>query len=210
MDRTSFVATARSALDLASRPEVAAAWSVESACAGMSVGGLTYHLLQQVVHTGLVLESPAVRREVVGVHDHYARAEWVGADLDAPANVGVRERSDALAGDGPEAVLGRGRDALDRVVELLADPDAPAVVSPAWLSWSLMTEDYLLTRLVELTVHSDDLAASVALPTPLFGDDVVADVLGVLTAVSVRRHGQTAVLRALSRPQRAPWDVSAF
>lgn len=208
MERSSFLAAARSALDLASRPEVAAAWSAPSACEGMSVGGLTHHLLQQVVHTRGVLAAPAQEREVVGVREHYARAEWVGADLDAPVNRGVRERSDSQAEEGPDAVLARARAAHDDVARLLAD--APGVVSPPWLAWSLTTDDYLLTRLVELTVHSDDLAASVGVPTPSFPDDVVSDVLGVLTAVAVGRHGQTALLRALSRPQRAPGNVSAF
>jgi hypothetical protein len=59
-------------------------------------------------------------------------------------------------------------------------------------------------------VHSDDLAAGIGLETPDFPDPVVADVLGLLTGVAVRRHGQTAMVRALSRPQRAPASVSAF
>jgi len=59
-------------------------------------------------------------------------------------------------------------------------------------------------------VHSDDLAASVDLPTPDFPDDAIAPVLGLLTGVAVRRHGQAALVRALSRPQRAPDSVSAF
>lgn len=210
MGRSSFLATARAALDLADRPGVAAAWRAESACEGMSVGGLTHHLLQQVVHTRAVLEAPAEEREVISASEHYARAEWVGADLDSPVNVGVRERSDAHAEDGPVVVLLRAREAYDDVARLLDRPGASGVVSPPWLPWSLTVEDYLLTRLVELTVHSDDLAASVGVPTPLFPDDVVADVLGVLTGAAVRRHGQTALLRALSRPQRAPRSVSAF
>ena len=63
---------------------------------------------------------------------------------------------------------------------------------------------------MEIMVHSDDLAASVGLPTPEFSEPVVRAVLGLLSAVAVDRHGQTAVLRALSRPQRAPDHVSAF
>jgi hypothetical protein len=35
-------------------------------------------------------------------------------------------------------------------------------------------------------------------------------VLDLLTRVAVRRHGQAALVRALSRPQRAPDSVSAF
>ena len=35
-------------------------------------------------------------------------------------------------------------------------------------------------------------------------------VLGLLASVAADRHGQAAVLRALSRPQRAAGSVSAF
>ena len=59
-------------------------------------------------------------------------------------------------------------------------------------------------------MHADDLAASIGVDTPEFPDDVVAPVLGLLAGVAVRRHGQAAVVRALSRPQRAPASVSAF
>jgi hypothetical protein len=74
----------------------------------------------------------------------------------------------------------------------------------------LSTHDFLVTRLMGMVVHADDLAASVDLPTPAFPDPVVAAVLGLLSAVAVDRHGQAAVVRALSRPQRAPASVSAF
>jgi hypothetical protein len=63
---------------------------------------------------------------------------------------------------------------------------------------------------MEIVVHSDDLAASVGLPTPEFPESVAAPVLALLTGVATRRHGQAAVVRALSRPQRAPSSVSAF
>jgi hypothetical protein len=79
-----------------------------------------------------------------------------------------------------------------------------------WQGWSLAACDFLVTRMMEIMVHSDDLAASVGVETPEFPADVVTPVLALLTDVAVRRHGQTAVLRALSRPQRAPASVSAF
>ena len=61
-----------------------------------------------------------------------------------------------------------------------------------------------------MVVHGDDLAASVGVDTPTYPDDVVGPVLALLTGVAVRRHGQTAVVRGLSRPQRAPGTISAF
>ena len=79
-----------------------------------------------------------------------------------------------------------------------------------WHGWSLAAYDFLVTRMMEIVVHSDDLAASVGVETPEFPDDVVAPVLALLADVAVRRHGQAAVVRTLSRPQRAPRSVSAF
>ena len=35
-------------------------------------------------------------------------------------------------------------------------------------------------------------------------------VLDLLTTLAVRRHGATALVRALARPQRAPATVAAF
>jgi hypothetical protein len=64
--------------------------------------------------------------------------------------------------------------------------------------------------MMELVVHGDDLAASVGLETPIYPEGVVGPVVGLLTGVAMRRHGQTAVPRGLSRPQRAPASISAF
>jgi hypothetical protein len=96
-----------------------------------------------------------------------------------------------------------------RLAAVLASDRRGPVLVP-WQGWALSEHDFLLTRLMELVVHCDDLAASVDLPTPDFPDDVVTPVLGLLTRVAVRRHGQQALVRALSRPQRAPDVVSAF
>ena len=79
-----------------------------------------------------------------------------------------------------------------------------------WQGWALTVDDLVTTRLMETIVHSDDLAASVGLPTPEFPEPALTPVLGLLSGVAVRRHGQSAVVRALSRPQRAPEHVSAF
>jgi hypothetical protein len=59
-------------------------------------------------------------------------------------------------------------------------------------------------------VHSDDLALSVGLATPPLPPEVLDPVFTLLTGLAVRRHGPTAVLRALSRSERAPATISAF
>jgi hypothetical protein len=45
------------ALRLAGSAEVAAAWDDESSCAGMTVGGLTHHLVRQAVVAAELLDA---------------------------------------------------------------------------------------------------------------------------------------------------------
>ena len=90
-----------------------------------------------------------------------------------------------------------------------AEP-ADRVVDLPWASWSLRLDDFLLTRLIELVVHSDDLAASVGGVTPELPAEVVDPVVEMLARLAVQRHGATAVVRALSRAERAPATISAF
>jgi hypothetical protein len=74
----------------------------------------------------------------------------------------------------------------------------------------LLLDDLLVTRMMELAVHSDDLAVSVGIATPALPERAVDTVIELLSRLAVRRHGPTAVLRALSRAERAPATVAAF
>jgi hypothetical protein len=209
-ERESFVSAAVIAGALCRRPEVAQRWHDESACAGMSVGGLAFHLAAQVTNTVRLVGSAEDGPEPIPLLEHYARAAWVRGDLDAEVNVGIRAGSDAEAEAGPEALAAAVDEQLARLPGVLdAAADDSAVYIP-WQGWSLTLHDWLVTRQMEIVVHSDDLAASVGLETPEFPESVVTPVLALLGAVAARRHGQAAVVRALSRPQRAPSSVSAF
>jgi hypothetical protein len=63
-------------------------------------------------------------------------------------------------------------------------------------------DDFLLVRLVEVVVHSDDLAASVSLPTPTFTEDTSGALISFFLEMCRRRHGDAAVLRAFTRRER--------
>jgi hypothetical protein len=196
---------------LSSRPEVAAAWTRESSCAGMSVGGLTRHLASQSINVVTLLRadrSAGAGAETIGLLEHYARASWVTTDLDSEANRSIRTAADTEASDGPDAAMRALADARGQLDAVLAG--APSTAYIPWQGWSLATDDFLVTRLMEIVVHSDDLAASVDVPVPEFGADVLDPVLRLLSALAVRRHGQHAVVRTLARPQRAPTTISAF
>ena len=195
--------------DLVAAPEVASTWGEESTCAGMTVGGLAVHTASQADHLGRLLGQRPHDQEPIPLVEHYRRAAWSNSDLDSEANAGIRDGSNAEAEVGHDAALTQVDEWL-ATLERVVGGEVPGTVHIPWQGWSLTTEDFVATRLMEMVVHTDDLAAGVGLPTPEFPERAVAETMRLLTAVAVDRHGQAAVVRALSRPQRAPASVSAF
>lgn len=207
---SSFIAAADIAADLALRPEVAEHWTDESACAGMTVGGLAHHLLSQVGNTVRLVGAEPSDQPPITLLEHYQGAGWVDAELEDDVNVGIREGSDAEAAAGPEVLAAQVAELTERLPGVLAAREPGDAVWVPWQGWSLTLHDWLVTRMMEIVVHSDDLAASVGLETPEFPADVAGPVLDLLTRLSARRHGTTALVRTLTRPQRAPVSVTAF
>ena len=211
LDRTAVLHAADLVAGLVAHPAIAAAWTRESSCAGMSVGGLTRHLVSQPVNVVTLLRadrSEGADAETIELLEHYSRASWVREDLDGEANRSIRDTADQQANDGPDvaaALLSHARADLKAVLA-----DAPPTTYVPWQGWSQATDDFLVTRLMEMVVHADDLAASVDVPAPDFGPTVLDPVFRLLTALAVKRHGQDALVRTLTRPQRAPSSVSAF
>ena len=210
----SFPEVARVAADLIRHPEVARRWSDESACAGMTVGGLANHLAGQAANVVLLLGAPPHDADPIPALEHYRRAAWVHTGLDDEANVDVRTSADAYAATGAVDLEARVQSDLDALPAALAPvldgTRAPDSVLIPWQGWSLSAADFVLTRTMEALVHCDDLAASIGVETPEFPPEAADAVLGLLASVAAERHGQAAVLRALSRPQRSTGPVSAF
>lgn len=208
--RDDFLATARSAADLLREPAVAAAWGEPSALPEFSVGGLAGHLAFQVLTIPRVLTEPVPLEQTISLVEHYGRALWVGADLDAEINVRIRDGGEAQAAEGPEALVARVDAAVKELTDALASAANRPVRISLWGPWSLLLDDFLITRMMELAVHSDDLAVSVGIATPELPPSAVDTVIALLSRLAVRRHGPTAVLRALSRAERAPATIAAF
>ena len=208
-----YVAAADAAIGLLASGEVAGRWGEPSACAGFTVGGLAAHLGWQVesARRAVEAERPGADAVVTGVAAHYGQAAWVGAELDAPVNLGIRDTGEERAAAGAAEVLRQTREARDFLAGAFGSLTPGEVVALPWIAGRAMTlGDVLTTRLLELVIHTDDLAASVGVETPLAPDSVYELVIGLLTPLSVRRHGPVAVLRALSRAERAPGSISAF
>lgn len=196
------------ALDLIRLPAVTARWSRPSVLPKMSVGALACHLGRQTVRTAEQLPAGTGATPLDDPDTHYARAAWVtSTSPDDPPN--SRGTDDAEAALGAVALHERVAAALVTVRALFAAGSLPDVVPIPWQGWALRRDDFLLTRLLEIVVHADDLAVSIGVPTPEFPDETFAPVRDLLVRLAVRRHGQSALIGTLTRAERTR-PISAF
>ena len=198
------------AVVLLGAPEVADAWEEPSALAEMTVGALAGHLAYQIFSVGTALEEPASDVAPIPLLEHYARAAWLGAPLDSEVNVGIRTRGASIASGGPESLSERASNAVADQRTKLAGLSGDLAVFMPQTGWALNLTDFLTTRMLELAVHLDDLAVSVGIATPELPDAAFDPVLIVLARLAARRHGQSALLRALARAERAPAAINAI
>ena len=208
--RAEFLLAASSAARLLSDPAVATRWDQPSALQDFSIRGLAGHLALQILYVQQVLRAAPPTGPVATLDDHYANATWIEAPLDDPSNVSTRENGEEVSVSGPAAVADRAAHAVAELQAALQLELDERVIAIPWADRRLRLDDFLLTRMMEIAVHSDDLAVSVGVPTPVLGPNTLGPVLLLLTKLSVRRHGALALLRALSRRERAPETIAAF
>jgi hypothetical protein len=89
-------------------------------------------------------------------------------------------------------------------------PGAPADRVVDLGDWALTLDDFLLTRVLEVVVHADDLAVSLGVATPALPVAATDAAVELLARLAVWRHGPVAVVRALARRERAPDSVAAL
>jgi hypothetical protein len=208
-----YLDTAAVAERLIASPEVAARWDEPSALAEMTVGALAGHLARQIVLVPAQLAGakPGLPdAEMVSLLGHYMRVPWVGAGLDDEANVSIRRDGAGLAAGGAAGLAGRTAAAIAELRTVLPAMDGDSPYYLPWTGWSLRLEDFLTTRLLEIVIHVDDLAVSVGAPPPALPGQALDTVLVLVTRLAAWRHGPIAVLRALTRAERAPATIAAF
>jgi Mycothiol maleylpyruvate isomerase N-terminal domain len=208
--RASYLAAADVAVRLLGDTAVAQRWAAPTVLPGMPVSALAGHLARQVFGVERLLAAGPGAEPPISILDHYARSAWAAAGPDDEANVGIRRDAAAEAARGPAALAARAADTARRLSGVLAGEPPDRVVLVPWGPWPLTLDDLLVSRLLEIAVHDDDLALSVGLPTPELPGDVTDLVLALLSRLAARRHGATAVIRALSRAERAPPTIAAF
>ncbi|MFG3342043.1 maleylpyruvate isomerase N-terminal domain-containing protein [Glycomyces sp. NPDC048151] len=208
--RDQYLAAARTALDLAEDDAVTGAWTGPSALAGFTVGGLATHLLQQITSVTAALAADHVGKETVTLFGHYDRAAWLAADLDNDYNTGIRDGGEKGAAAGPDAVIAEASSALTALETALAAMDGTETTGNTRWPYAMTLDDFLRTRLMELVVHGDDLAYSAGIDTPVFAQDAFDTAAWMLARLAAKRHGQTALVRALARSERAPESISGL
>lgn len=190
-------------------PAVAECWDAPSVLAKLRVGGLAAHLASQVTQVPPVLDAQ-VLDERVSLPEHFARSTWTDGDIDSEINTAIRGMAEEAATAGSPALIAAAGTALTELRHRLPTEPPERVIQLPWGPWALSLDDYLTTRLLELAVHCDDLAVSVGVTTPALPPDGLDTVIGVLCQLAARRHGQTTLIRTLSRAERAPKTIAAL
>jgi Mycothiol maleylpyruvate isomerase N-terminal domain len=168
----------------------------------MSVGAVAGHLF--LVLRSLDKHLDASREpSIPGPAPANASQQWprieTPGDLDRPDSIRVRADGDHVAAWGWEAVRSAYVSRTEKLAGRLAGPLPAAVTFGAA---PMDFGDYLVTRIVELLVHADDLAASVGLPPPQPPAEAASIAIEVLTEGARQVYGDLEVLRALTRPER--------
>lgn len=207
-----FLGAARAALDLVADPAVAAAWDQPSALAEWDVAGLAGHLTRAIATLARYLDAPvdpdAVSELTDGTGYVLAVLDDEGLSIDSDLAKAIRARGDEEAGVGHTALLESARATLDGLEARLGAEDAERPIQ-VLDGIAITLDDYIATRVVELVIHTDDLAVSVGLPT-VVPDDAVHLTAEIVLEITRQRRGELAVVRAVTRRERVADTPLAF
>jgi uncharacterized protein (TIGR03083 family) len=200
--RAAFLDAASTAVQLLERPELAGHWADGSVLAQFSVAGLAGHLVRGMTTVERYLGEPEPPRNGISAASYFHTVTR-SADIDDPGNQAIRARGEEEAAAGPAVLAADARAALERLSSRLAGlgPERRVRVAGGLV---MMLDEYLRTRVVELVVHADDLAASIGLELVPPQPATCRAAIDVLVDVARIRHGDMAVLRALARRERDP------
>ncbi|MEV6596228.1 maleylpyruvate isomerase N-terminal domain-containing protein [Actinoplanes sp. NPDC051346] len=208
MIRHAFLESAEVAAALLREPVLAERWPRPSALPDFSTGGLARHLANQVIHSVTLLGAEP-GASAIAVLEHFTGNGWVTSGVDSADNVDIRHRSErAAAATTPERLAGDVDAALSELRVLVPAQPADRIVDLG--EWGLTVDDFLLTRVLELVVHADDLAVTLGLPTPPLPDTATEATIQLLSRIAAWRHGPLTVVRALARRERAPASIAAL
>lgn len=200
-----FLAAADTVRPLLDLPELADRWEEQSALERMSIGALAAHLSRAVTVVPTYLDEPGTPPFRDPAAYFLTVAEQLNTDLDSEVSVVVRSRAEAAAEPGLKAVVAQWDAARSAVADRVTSETKDEGISV--LGGSMKVGDYLVTRVVELVIHGDDLAVSLGQEPPQHCREVYETVVSCLVEIATRRSSPQDVIRAMSRVERARADV---
>jgi hypothetical protein len=203
--RTTYLTASATAREVLGHPEVARRWDEPSTLQSFSIRGLAGHLARAVGSTVAYLDRGDPDGAPITAAAYYAQAVET-SDVDAALNVSVRERGEAEAKDGYQALIAR-YDEMSGDLQMRLETESSDRKVRVYKDLVLLLDEYLVTRIIELLVHTDDLAVSIGIPTPQPHEAAARLAIANLVEVALVRHGDTAVLRALTRRERDAVDA---
>lgn len=196
-----------SVLPLLRSPVLSQRWTQPSALEQWSNGGFAGHLARSAFNLERALARQRGQKPVHDAVSYYLSS----AAQPASSAIGrrIRELGEQEAADGPAALAER----FSVSVAWLHERALPlAAATAVELFGRLLTiDDCVAACLLELVVHADDLAVSLGLEPVAFSEPAIDRVVVTLSRIARQRHGDLAIIRSLSRHERAPaHGISAF
>lgn len=193
--RTTFLRVARETVDLLGRKEVGDNWQEPSVLAEYDVGALSGHLARGVLTPHWYLDMPEPDPPTISAAEYFAAMAPPDASSEAEAQLRARG-AEAAKGGWARLYLDSGK-ALDHLTTRLPQESTEHRIPS--LGQALLLDEFLKAQIVELVIHTDDLARSVSVTSPTMPVEATHVAIEVLTDAGRVRHGDRAVLHALAR-----------
>jgi uncharacterized protein (TIGR03083 family) len=203
-----FLAAAQTMVEALANPTIAQRWEEPSALEGYTIGGLAAHTARSIRTVLIYLDGPAPDDPGITPADYFLHGLKDEDPLRSELHRGIRQRATDAAAAGPTTLVEAAGSDLSALAErLAATPDRTVEV---FGGAAMALSDYLVTRLVELVVHLDDLAHSIGSDLPAPPDAAIDLTLATLFEIAVARNGTTLMMRALARVERISEFPRAF
>ena len=202
------LATAQTMVEALSSPAIARRWEESSALAGYTIGGLAAHTARSIRTILAYLDGPEPAGAPITPAEYFLNGLRDEDPIDSDLHRSIRRRAVEVAADGPAELLEAARTELSALTERLATTSDRTV--EVFGGAAMLLSDYLVTRLVEMVVHLDDLAHSIGSDLPDPPGEAIDLTLATLFEMAVARNGPYAMLRGLSRAERMAEFPKAF
>jgi len=194
-----FLDTAEVFLDMLGMDALDEHWDRPSALDRMTVGHLAGHTSRAILTLSRYIDQPVEGDPVDAVA--YILTVSEDDDIASPVHRGIRKRAAAEADVGREGLIEGTLRALTQLRLRLPETD-PSTLIAVMGGIPIRVDEYVKTRLLELIVHMDDLAASLEIEPPDVSDEALEIVSTLLSTVADVKHGAWAVIRAFTRRER--------